>query len=181
MNRISFLKRLLATLFGAAIVRSSSAAGSQAIADGHAEQREASLPAQPSPRYLLSATIAGKHYYDFPKHGAKLLVDGEDLYTSIHSDFSEHPAQLVAEPDNPFDFRAIAVYHQGHKMGYLPRKDNKIIYNLLKDGAVLEAKLRLHIHEAIEPDHLYSYDFEQMYDMRIRVYLMEGEGVADLR
>lgn len=191
MNRLSFLKRLLAALIGAASV--SSLRGPQAhaqpnetspsdAAEGAEDQKTPADSAQHSAslRYLLSATVAGKHYHEFRNRGPKLLGEDEDIYTSIHSEFTEHPAQLVPEPDNPFDFRAIAVYFQGHKMGYLPRKDNKIIYNLLRDGAQLETKLRLHIEGEIEPDILYTYDFEFMYEMRVRVYLKENGAIAEM-
>lgn len=187
MNRISFLKRLLATLFGAASVSSLRAelpalSLSKGSNPQHAAVISPALGKEDSPtalRYLLSATVAGKQYHDFRNRGPKLLVDGEDIYTSIDSEFTEHPAQLVLEPDNPFDYRAIAVHYRGHKMGYIPRRLNKVLYNLLRDGAALETKLRLHIEGEIEPDLLYTYDFEFMYDMRVRVYLRD-EGVADV-
>jgi hypothetical protein len=207
MNRLQFLKRLLATLFGAAIAKPGNAKPFTERSRGEQGKELEKLDfdsAQPSLRYLLSATVAGQWYYDFPTVGGDLLGEDEDgtlRYSnrtegssrptgvtlgsrqanpvgfenlSLRHTHPEHPAQLVLEPDNPYDHRAIAVYWNGYKMGYVPRKDNKVLYNLLKDGHTLQTKLRLQLNFEPEPDHLYTYDFENVYEMRIRVYLLES-------
>lgn len=41
---------------------------------------------------------------------------------------------LEAEPDNKFDARAVAIYYKEHKLGFVPKRENRIIYKLLKVG-----------------------------------------------
>lgn len=48
---------------------------------------------------------------------------------------------LVREPDNPYDARAIRVDWQGHKLGYVPRRENADIARLMDRGARLEARI----------------------------------------
>jgi hypothetical protein len=49
------------------------------------------------------------------------------------------PLQLVREPDNPYDKRAVRVDWQGAKLGYVPRHDNAAISQLLDRGQSLVA------------------------------------------
>jgi hypothetical protein len=42
--------------------------------------------------------------------------------------------ELKLEEDNKFDPRAVAIYYQEHKLGYVSRSENRIIYKLLKIG-----------------------------------------------
>lgn len=183
MKRIEFLKRLLTTFFGAMTVSSFSAnpERSQRVKDlGSAEPGRST---QPTPRYLLSATVAGTPYYDFPNVGLQLLQAADPNHRTLseaegHShendeQLPEHPATLVPEPDNEFDFRAIAVYWNGHKLGYIPQRHNKVLYNLLKDGAQLQALIRLQCQ--YDENLLVNVDgWQQLYDLRIRVYLLEN-------
>lgn len=48
---------------------------------------------------------------------------------------------LVREPDNPYDARAIRVDWHGHKLGYVPRRENADIARLMDNGAKLEARI----------------------------------------
>ncbi|MDO4442613.1 MAG: HIRAN domain-containing protein [Slackia sp.] len=41
---------------------------------------------------------------------------------------------LVAEPDNPHDSNAVAIYRKGIKLGYIPRDSNAFIAQLLFFG-----------------------------------------------
>lgn len=41
------------------------------------------------------------------------------------------PAVLVREPDNPADPNAVAVYVNGEKVGFIPRRDNVAIARLI--------------------------------------------------
>jgi hypothetical protein len=169
MNRQSFLKRLLATLFGAAIANPSLRAQTSVIPSA-AEESDHTEPVEV--RYLLSATVAGTYYYDFPQVGEQLFgPDASEFDRSFQH--MEHPAQLVLDTHNPFDFRAIEVWWNDHKMGYIPRKDNKVLYNLLKDGHQLQAFIRLqYLHD---PDMLVHVSgIEGLYELRIRVYLPSG-------
>lgn len=207
MNRIQFIKRLLASIFGAAIVKQSKATVIPTeAACPELVEREESIP---NLRYLLSATVAGTPYYDFPTAGKQLLTlnePEEDLYpdptvdyspTAPHPNpnhalyaprlrrFDEHPAILKLEPDNEFDFRAIEVYWRQYKMGYIPRAQNKVLYNLLKDGATLEAKIRVEYDQPVPHLHFnynyltqkggkYPYKLKDGFSLRIRVYLQES-------
>ena len=48
---------------------------------------------------------------------------------------------LVKEPDNRQDRKATAVYHDGHKLGYLPREDNLLLGKLVRRGLPVECRL----------------------------------------
>lgn len=49
--------------------------------------------------------------------------------------------ELVREPDNPYDPKAIRVDWRGHKLGYVPRRENADIARLMDNGAKLEARI----------------------------------------
>ena len=42
--------------------------------------------------------------------------------------------QLVLDTENKYDARAIAIYYKKHKLGYIPRNENRIFYKLLTVG-----------------------------------------------
>jgi len=42
--------------------------------------------------------------------------------------------RLEAEPENKYDPRAVAIYYKDHKLGFVPRNENRIIYKLLEIG-----------------------------------------------
>lgn len=48
---------------------------------------------------------------------------------------------LVREPDNPHDARAVRVEWQGHKIGYVPRRENADVARQLDRGQVLVARI----------------------------------------
>lgn len=48
---------------------------------------------------------------------------------------------LVREPDNPHDARAVRVEWHGHKIGYVPRRENGDVARLLDRGQVLTARI----------------------------------------
>ena len=48
---------------------------------------------------------------------------------------------LVREPGNPYDARAVRVDWRGHKLGYVPRRENADIARLMDGGAKLEARI----------------------------------------
>lgn len=49
--------------------------------------------------------------------------------------------ELVREPANSFDARAVRVDWQGHKIGYVPRIDNAAVSQLLDRGQRLSARI----------------------------------------
>lgn len=51
------------------------------------------------------------------------------------------PLTLVREPENPHDPRAVRVEWQGHKLGYVPRKENRSVAAALDRGDVLRARI----------------------------------------
>lgn len=48
---------------------------------------------------------------------------------------------LVREPDNAYDPRAVRVDWQGQKLGYVPRIDNAAVSHLLDSGQAVSAKI----------------------------------------
>ncbi|WKZ18197.1 MAG: HIRAN domain-containing protein [Candidatus Jettenia sp. CY-1] len=73
--------------------------------------------------FLNKFTVAGFQYY----HGKNIihqLKDGDCLL-------------LQAEPQNVYDEFAVGIFYEGHKLGYVPKSDNKHISRLLQQGAKL--------------------------------------------
>lgn len=81
-----------------------------------------------SERILLQASpLAGFQYY----HGKQLweeMREGDAL-------------ELVREPDNAHDPRAVRVEWHGIKLGYVPRRENEAIARMLDRGDRLEAQI----------------------------------------
>ncbi|HBU28971.1 MAG: HIRAN protein [Thiobacillus sp. GWE1_62_9] len=48
---------------------------------------------------------------------------------------------LVREPDNPHDAKAVRVEWRGHKIGYVPRRENDDVARLLDRGQILTARI----------------------------------------
>ena len=48
---------------------------------------------------------------------------------------------LVREADNPHDGNAVRVEWQGHKIGYVPRRENADVARFLDRGQVLDARI----------------------------------------
>lgn len=48
---------------------------------------------------------------------------------------------LIREPDNAYDPRAVRVEWQGRKLGYVPRADNEAVARQMDRGAKLEARI----------------------------------------
>ena len=78
-------------------------------------------------QFLYGAYIAGTAYYE----ALKLFdsIDNGDLL------------ELRLEPENKYDYQAVEILWNGRKLGYVPQVDNTIIYNLLKEGRKLEARM----------------------------------------
>lgn len=51
------------------------------------------------------------------------------------------PLELVREPDNPYDTNAVRVEWRGHKLGYVPRRDNAALAWGLDRGMRLHARV----------------------------------------
>lgn len=87
--------------------------------------------------HLAHFNIAGFTYYDGALVFRKLKV-GKKL-------------ELKLEEDNKFDARAIALYYKEHKLGFIPRTENRIIYKLLKIG--LSHNIRILIQKVDASEH----------------------------
>ena len=48
---------------------------------------------------------------------------------------------LVREPENRYDKRAVRIEWKGHKLGYVPRKNNHLVAESLDMGEALEARI----------------------------------------
>lgn len=71
---------------------------------------------------------------------------------------------LVAEPDNPHDPNAVAVYWEGFKLGYVPKRDNVAVASLLARGHVVDAEIEALLDER-----------EIWEPLLIRIYVRTGE------
>lgn len=72
---------------------------------------------------LFFFKVAGISYYDVTLALFKKLRKNDEII-------------LKAEPENPYDDHAVAVYwgvDPSKKLGYVPRHQNEIIHNLLKN------------------------------------------------
>ncbi len=104
-------------------------------------------PQQYHATYLYSGFIAGLQYY-----AASEIM--EQLREGLIAD-------LVREPDNTHDYKAVAIYALGRKLGYLQRRHNLVLCNILDAGLPIYAEISRLNPEAV------SYE-----QVRIRLYLV---------
>lgn len=71
--------------------------------------------------------LAGSQYYAIAEVWPELRV-GDRL-------------DLVREPDNHHDPRAIRVDWRGHKLGYLPRAENRVVAAAIDGGEHVDARI----------------------------------------
>ncbi len=76
---------------------------------------------------LADASIAGFQYYD-----------GDTVWRRLKKG---HTLQLVREPKNPYDYDAIEVYLGRDKLGYIPRRLNNAVAQLMDSGMKLITKI----------------------------------------
>jgi CpXC protein/HIRAN domain len=74
----------------------------------------------------------------FPYHEGPRLIDRLT---------AGDPLRLVREPDNPHDPRAVAIYNQDDRIGYVPRERNREIADRLDGGVSLDCRIT-----AIDPE-----------------------------
>lgn len=70
--------------------------------------------------------------------------------------------ELFREADNKYDKKAIVIRNKGEKMGYVPRRDNKILANLMDGGKLLVCKL----------NNIYEGDYDTL-DIVVDIYLRD--------
>lgn len=76
---------------------------------------------------VQSSPLAGSQYYALGEFWREISV-GDAL-------------DLIREPDNPHDPRAIRVEWRGHKLGYVPRAQNRVVAAALDAGDRLSARV----------------------------------------
>lgn len=76
---------------------------------------------------VQSSPLAGFQFHAGPDLWAQLQV-GDRL-------------ELVREPANPHDPNAVRVDWRGHKLGYLPRRENALVAEQMDRGARVEARI----------------------------------------
>lgn len=76
---------------------------------------------------LQNSPLAGFRYYEGKRLWSEMKV-GDAL-------------QLVREPDNSHDTKAVRVEWQGHKLGYVPRTDNEALARFMDRGSKAEARI----------------------------------------
>ena len=76
---------------------------------------------------VQSSPLAGFRYYD-----AGALWDEMKVGDAL---------ALVREPDNPHDANAIRVEWRGHKLGYVPRRENADVARQIDRGTPVRARI----------------------------------------
>jgi hypothetical protein len=71
-------------------------------------------------RHFASYHIAGFTYYN-----------GVDVFENLKIGT---PLLLKAEPENPYDPDAVAIYYREYKIGFVPRAENELLRKLLNLG-----------------------------------------------
>ncbi len=102
-------------------------------------------------RHLATYFIAGFQHWD----GALAL-------NSLNAGKS---LDLVSEPDNPYDAKAIAIYSEGLKIGYIPTTENELIATLMYFGHTDAFELRV-----LQVD----YEAEPWKQVRVGLYVSDA-------
>jgi len=103
------------------------AAAFAGLATSSIAQGKMYLPDQTRTKLLQISPIAGFQYYQGDKVWPQ-LAQGQQI-------------TLQREPTNTFDVRAVAVYWEQQKLGFIPRLDNAAISQLLNRGEILIASI----------------------------------------
>jgi hypothetical protein len=101
---------------------------------------------------LVSAAVSGQQentQEHVTQERIRLLVQSSPLAGSqfhalarLHADMHLGDAlTLVREPENPYDAKAVRVEWQGHKLGYVPRKENRAVAAAMDRGETLAARI----------------------------------------
>ncbi len=77
--------------------------------------------------FLQSSRLAGFRYYEGRKLWPRMQL--RDRLT------------LVREADNPYDANAVRVEWQGHRLGYVPRKENAALARFMDHGQHPDARI----------------------------------------
>src|SRR5437016_1584714 len=69
--------------------------------------------------------------------GTQFTGGGESIVTFVASLKPGVPALLVREPGNQYDKNAIAVYVDGKKIGYVPKKQNAVLAQFIDQNGIV--------------------------------------------
>ena len=83
----------------------------------------------PAPMLLQRSPLAGYQYHQGPSLWPDLAIG--------------QPLRLTREPDNPYDPRAVRIDWNGHKLGYIPRRDNAAVSQLLDRRQAVSARIAM--------------------------------------
>lgn len=78
---------------------------------------------------VLDSRIAGFAYYD-----------GKDCLASMSAG---EKLSFRREPENPHDRRAVEIFWDGRKIGYVPRSHNRVLCHLMDSGEVVIGEVKL--------------------------------------
>lgn len=99
--------------------------------------------------YLLKCFVRGFTYYEGPKLIKELNADQQ--------------LELVREPENEHDGKAIALYYNQQKIGFIPRENNYILSKLI-DAKLLDLQAEI---KYVNPD---ASDWNKLY---IKIYVLK--------
>lgn len=100
--------------------------------------------------YLITVYVAGLYYYVDTKTFDKEIKEKDSL-------------DLFREPDNEHDEKAILVKFDGKKIGYVPRRYNLILANLMDAGKMLYG-------EVSAVDH---FIYENNLEIHFKIYMTD--------
>lgn len=98
---------------------------------------------------LQTSPVAGFQFYD-----------GDRLWTALRPN---DPLQLVPEPENPHDDQAVKVMWNNNQLGYLPRRDNTAISQMLIHNQPLITRIG-ELKQSTDP----------WARMKMKIYLAQG-------
>ena len=78
-------------------------------------------------QFIQTSPLAGFQYHQGEKIWEKLRIN--------------HNLRLVRERNNAYDERAVAVFWQGQKLGYVPRMENTAISRILDQNIPVTARI----------------------------------------
>ena len=88
------------------------------------------------PLSLLTTQLAGFQYYT-----------GKQIWNELRN---EDELTLRREPDNRYDSRAVEIYWRDYKLGYIPRRDNIVIAQLMDRKVPLRVTI-IQLDEGLDP------------------------------
>jgi hypothetical protein len=107
-----------------------------------------SASAEPVRLLIQRSPLAGSQYYALDEQWLKLRI-GDQL-------------ELIREPHNKYDQRAIRVEWRGLQLGYVPRAENRLIAEALDAGEKLTARIA-HLNQ--HPDPWRRVEFEVLIEL----------------